>query len=529
LKAIHLGWALCAALAVGCGGSGGPPDSGPIPVLDTLRRIEGEIRYLTTGPDLSQFDASGRLLATPGFSLPNIGRAAPRFPIQILSLSGSVIGSGITDASGRYSITANFGKAPATQVLLNVVAQISFSGGPIVRVLPGAGGTVYRFQSTPLGNPNDNVMRIDLTVPLTSGGPLYILEALYDAVLAVKSGITGTMPNIDVLYAPGNGAVSSVTAGANGATMVVAGGITGVPTSNQDVWDPPVVARLLGEYLFLYFLNDGAPGPAAGHAAAIPSSAWREGFLDFISCAGRGSTEFWDTTGIGADGRVVRYFDIESFFDPALGSLGPNDPNVYQGPADVGVTSRFTVAEMLWDIFDGQNIPLFLTIRALRTSPVAFPYLLTLLDGYVEDGTLTPTAILFLTRILEDQGFDYPVPAAAPETWPAFLGTPAGQALVPPIDYTVSDALDNVSVDPVTGVTATRYFRFELDDPATSTVTLTTTGTFAVELLDTTGALVVSGTNGIPGTLLQEGLYYVRVRSATPQAAAFDLRLIANP
>ena len=85
----------------------------------------------------------------------------------------------------------------------------------------------------------------------------------------------------------------------------------------------------------------------------MPSAAWREGFLDFWACAARGTPEYWDSEGIGAAGRIVRFFNAESFFDPALGSLGPGDPNVYQDPANVGLGSRFTTTEILWDIFDG--------------------------------------------------------------------------------------------------------------------------------------------------------------------------------
>ena len=85
---------------------------------------------------------------------------------------------------------------------------------------------------------------------------------------------------------------------------------------------------IFGEYLLAYFINDVAPPGEANGALLVPSAAWREGFLDFWACIGRDSEEYWDTEGSGAQGRVVRFFNLESFFDPALGSLGLDDPNV---------------------------------------------------------------------------------------------------------------------------------------------------------------------------------------------------------
>ena len=56
-----------------------------------------------------------------------------------------------------------------------------------------------------------------------------------------RSGlIPGTIvPDIVVLWEPGNGAVSSVVPAVDFATITVAGGITGDDTSNTDAWDDP--------------------------------------------------------------------------------------------------------------------------------------------------------------------------------------------------------------------------------------------------------------------------------------------------
>ena len=143
----------------------------------------------------------------------------------------------------------------------------------------------------------------------------------------------------------------------------------------------------------------------------MPSLAWREGFLDFFSCVTRGDDEYWDTEGQGSAGHVVRYFHLEHIFDPALGSLGPDDPNVYHNGTGLG--SRHSVAEILWDIYDGTGgdndtiqFPLYLTLRCLETIKPGstYPYLYTLLDDYVATLSLTPVQLDVLLMLPEDGG-----------------------------------------------------------------------------------------------------------------------------
>ena len=72
------------------------------------------------------------------------------------------------------------------------------------------------------------------------------------------------------------------------------------------MWDAPKLMRLLGEYLIHYFFHVAAPEGTPNNARMVPSAAWKEGFLDFWACAGRESTTYWDTEGIGSAGLSQR-------------------------------------------------------------------------------------------------------------------------------------------------------------------------------------------------------------------------------
>lgn len=545
---------VCLLGIAACGG-GGRPSGPPVPEFDTLRTIEGRIAYFTTGPSTSNRDANNRLIPSQGFILPTLPRSAPRFPVEIVTPTGTVLAADITDTNGDFSIRVNFGPNPATQVIVRTRAQLNMPFGMVARVLANeTSGEPYTNETPPSGNPDDDVMHIDLVIPLGAGaGAYYILDTLYEGLLEMGAGILAEIPDLDILWEPGNGAASSVVALADRARMKVAGGIPGNANSNTDVWDPPVVMRLLGEMMLRYFINDVSPAGTPSDALMVPSAAWREGFLDFWSCAGRGSRFFWDTEGSGASGHVVRHFDIESFYDPALGTLGPDDPNVYQDPARIGLGSRFTVAEVLWDIHDaGQTanngndqefveFPLYLTLRHLETlNPGnSYPYLFTLFDLYVKEQSIDAVTLNTLLFGVEDQGIRYPPTPQNGHYWPAEFINPGdglGSHIADGFDGTLSDMVDNVNPVPLNidiGELSRRYFRFRTTETVDATVTLTAQAgsNLQVELIKRDGTLLNAGVLGFTAQDLVAGTYILVVHGPTgfQQVAPFDLRLQLGP
>lgn len=535
---------LLLSVVVGCGGSSGPPTGPPIPVADTIRTVTGRVEYFTTGPVLTTRDGNGRLTPQPGFVQPTIPRRAPHFPIELISPTGQVLAQGVTSANGEYAVQINFGNGvQATPLVLRVHARLDLPFGTVVRVLPDAGATEpYSNESVLGGNPASPVMEVNLTIPLDeNAGAYHILEELRPGFVAAKSGILAPFPDMDIYWAPGNGQMTRFVAGQKG-ELTVAGGVPGDSTSDTDEWDGPKLMRMLGEYLLTYFSNEVAPDGTPNDALLVPSAAWREGFLDFWACMGRNSPEYWETVGSGLDGRVVRFFDIESFFDSTLGTLGPDDPNVYQDPSVIGIGSRFTVAEVLWDLHDAADdggdtlqFPLFLTMRFFeRIKPgSSYPYLYTLLDEYVADGSLAEVRIQILLSLNpEDQGISYPATHLDGSRWPVDItdGQP-GDPISVGFDGTVSDMVDSVNPTPLNveiGEKSQRYFTFKL--ATTADVTATVGGTaLQVEILNLNNQVLASGVGSAVAQDLESDRYVVRVRSAGgPVDTAFDLRLQAT-
>jgi hypothetical protein len=532
-------------LVAGCGGSGGRPTGPPAPVLDTIRTYTGKVGYFVTGPKINARDANGRLVPEAGFVEPNLPRAAPRFIVEIVSPQGALLGATTTDANGNYSIKINFGKNPATPVHVRTVARASISGGTDLRVLRSLAAAAPYEKISPLTtNPDLPTTQIDLNVRLDEGAAAFhMIEVLFVGLSAIRGGVTGTVPDLDVLWEPGNGETSSfVVASPQLGRLTVAGGVAGNDASNQDAWDDPKLMRLLGEYFLAYFSNSVAPPGTPDDSPLVPSAAWREGFLDFWACAARGTPEFWDTAGIGSAGRVVRFFNAESFFNPILGSLGPDDPNVYQDPANVGIGSRFTTTELLWDIFDGGSgdadtdditVPLFLMLSDLDAiNPgTSYPYLYSALDEYVANLSFSPVQAQVLLVSPEDH--DLPYPALDGAVWPMPFLDPArlDGTVVIPYDSTQTDTIDSAApgANPEIGLYAQRYFQVRLAEPATMLATVTSAASLRVEILDLENNLVAAGT-GAAAAPLQGGSFVVRVLPAAgPVTATFDLRIQLTP
>ena len=388
-------------------------------------------------------------------------------------------------------------------------------------------------------------MVIDLTIPLDSGSGAYaILQTIYDGFVVARSGINTGMPDLDVLWAPGNGDTSSFRAVSIGlGELTIAGGVAGNLASNTDVWDPPKIMRLFGDYLFGFFFNETSPGGTPSDVRLVPSVAWREGWLDFWSCIARGSTVYWDTEGLGAEGRMTRYFDIESFFDPALGSLGPDDPNVYQPVGVAGLGSAFSVAEILWDIHDEDNalindndgveFPLFLTLQFMRIPRPGFsyPYLYTLFAQYVADGSIAAITLDNLMRTPENHGLFYPPTPQNALNWPPRFAPDADPdgATVPGFDKTLLDRIDTLTPTPVNlevGELSQRYFIIDLLFRSDLTATLTTAGDMVIDVLTLQNQLIATGPSPLTASNLPPLQYIVRVRPASnPQNELFDLRI----
>ena len=541
---------ICLFAVAACSG-GGRPTGNPAPIGDTTRTVVGRIGYQRLGLDLSERTADGRLIAQPGFTRATFSAPAAYVQVEVLGDDGRVLGSGPVDALGRYSIFANFGINPATPVSLRVTARADLPFGTTLRVHADAETlTPYEIVSGPGGNPGDNrftVMTVNADVTLEQGaGAFHILKSVYEGFILGRSGLLpgSIMPDVNFLWKPGNGDASFVIPGVTLANIVVAGGVDGINTSNTDVWDDAVLMRLVGQFMLDYFLYEVAPKGEVNDSLLVPSAAWKEGFLDFWSCIGRRSRIYWDTVGSGESARVTRYFDIESFYDHALARLGPDDPNVYQPPGNVGIGSRFSIAEILWDIHDaggagtdndGFNLDPSLTIQVLdRLAPgFSYPYLHTLLEGYESTQTFSLGSIQIMLLGPEDQQISYPATVDNGFRWPVSISPPGrpGTTVRAPFSQTITDTVDTLTPDPVNfeiGEQTQRYFTIGMLLTSDLRLELDTPGDLIVELLTQTNAVIASGPSPLIVPDLPGTRYIVRVRpadEAAPQLSVFDLKI----
>jgi len=550
-------------VCIACGGTGGPEIVAQ-GTPDTVRTVTGQVSYWVTGPLLANRDADGRL-ASSDFFESQLPLPVPRVIVEVRDSDGRML----VDVDGRdairqtgefgeFELIVNFGQRPATQIILTTRAEVHLPFGTVIRVLRDEFATEsYSYTGSPSGDPSDatKAMRVNLEVPKDGApGAWKICDVLYEGFIAAKSGILGaTMPDLDVHYKAGNGDISEFTSFGARAILKVAGGITGDPTSNRDVWDDPKLMRLHGEYLLHYFFLTVPPEGEPNDQLMVPSLAWREGFLDFWACMGRGVRTYWDTEGIGADGRVIRYFDIESFFSETLGSLGPDDPNVYQPDDVVGIGSRFSVAEVLWDIHDGgfkdddpmAAFPLALSLQFLRqpSAGIGYPYLLTLLDAYVRDQSIHHVALHTLMQTPpDDQEIPYPATEENDSLWPPPFPHPTitGAGIAAPYDTVLSDAIDTTAQDINLDVSfhAQRYFKVQLVRAADFSIFIeSTTVDLEVDLLDLRNNVLASGVaaqplTGEPALTVQDvegGGYVIRVRAVSfGQNGTYDLRLVLS-
>ncbi|MHC4959173.1 MAG: hypothetical protein ACYTGN_12460 [Planctomycetota bacterium] len=476
---------------------------------------------------------------------------AQHIQVEVYDPDGNMMGAGTTNENGRYNIEVNFGlDADARPVRIRVISEIKLPFGTKARVLPARGADPYEKTGELGGNPEDREMVRDLRIGLDEGSAAFhILTTIWLGLKTAREGTPDSLPDLDVLWAPGNGDTSSFQRLADRGELTVAGGIEGDLASNEDAWAEPHLMRLFGEYIFTYLLHETAPDGEATPTNLLPTAAWREGFLDFWACIARDSSIYWDTAGLGEEGRVIRYFVCENFFDPALGTLGPDDPNVYQPHDVIGITSAFTVAELLWDIHDRNTLgddqdgidgyPWPITMRLMREAAPGFsyPYLYTLLDAYTKARSFSP---FVLGELLRTQGLVYPATFGNGLKWPPPISPPAfpGSSIAPPLTVAISDEIDSETptepINPELGIHTQRVFIMSVLDPFDITVTMTTTGDFEVQLLDLHNNLLASDTRTISVSNLPPRKFVVRVISLTnPQIATFDLdidvRLSTNP
>jgi hypothetical protein len=106
---------------------------------------------------------------------------------------------------------------------------------------------------------------------------------------------------------------------------------------DDDGYDDAVILHEFGHYVEAIYGKSSSPGGGHGGEAVDPRLGWSEGFSTYFSSAARGNQFYMDSNANGGFGD-----DLE------------NALVKYSGTNMTGLMSEETVAEVLWDIGDGQ-------------------------------------------------------------------------------------------------------------------------------------------------------------------------------
>ncbi len=306
--------------------------------------IANEINFLITHP------INGRILfdryvtdATGIGNSSELGLPLSGMTIVELNSTGAIVGTGVTDAAGNFTV----GGSQITNGSLAVL-----SGGTACNVRKTAGGALYQAvfltgADFTVASPI-NVGTITLGEALDPGGvnraPINIartIQTVYD--WAHQRAPTKTIQLVDpVLYDAASSLPSSYTAknGATLASMRVASAASG----NPDAWDVSVIRKNYGRHILGAIAAD--PGTTYDNTfdkATDDYNAFAEGFGYYMNAVVSRDTKYFD----GINPSTTNVLDMEN---PPLTT--PKGTNV-AGWNAAALYDLVDPANEPWDTFDG--------------------------------------------------------------------------------------------------------------------------------------------------------------------------------
>ena len=458
------------ALGTGCGGSGSDAPPGGGGGGGTIPACAG-----TTGPFrvLSGVVRYERLVLKPtGIGPETELRPARYIDMEIRAQAdGACLARGTTDGNGAYAISLGVPDGTVMQVV--VFSRTAFD--------PARDYTVHQ-ADPPLIDVHDpnNVFThvvgdvpgmgsqvVDVTVPYAGApgrpaigfGLLDTIATCMDQVaLAVAPRPVGPVNAYTRLG--NNGALGGVSFFRPIArALAVLGGAAGnEDNSDTDYFDDAVVAHELGHHIESLLSHQISRGGPHGGEPLEPGFAFSEGQATGFGCALLREPLYVDST--TTSNNLFFNFNVEN-------ATGPGDPP--------GIGGELTVAEIIWDLFDGApldtdgdntetSLPSLIAALTSFQPAVDAPYIGLFLDRVVTapGSTVTAADITTLMGAPENQGITYPVPASEVFPTPIQVGGPAQAGTL--------DSQPAPFKNPCRGLTSSAWFRLSI--PAQSTVNI---------------------------------------------------------
>lgn len=339
-------------------GGGGYPEPPQPPIGNVV--VSGTITY-----DRVQFDATVGNGLDHGSILTGVVRGATVEAVSTGAVA-SIVGVTRTDGSGHYSLTL----LPNANVFLRVKAEMAGSGTPgwTFRVRDNTdGNALYALQSAPFNTGATATLVRDLRAAsgwdsvagayspdpaARAAAPFAILDNVYDMLqLLLSADPQAALPALDLYWSPANipdygvgDPAIDYPAGHIGTTFFEPGTpassiyVLGDADVDTDEFDGHVIAHELGHYYqAIYSRDDSIGGPHGSDERLDLRVAFSEGWGDAFSGIVLGDPEYRDSYDIGQSQDGGANMESDVFLDPA----------------DRGWFSEGSVAQILYDLFDG--------------------------------------------------------------------------------------------------------------------------------------------------------------------------------
>jgi hypothetical protein len=514
--------AVCAAMVlVSCGlGPGAPPVSAPEAAAAAPFRLTGRVTF------------EARQATSTGVSLRTEERPARHVRLEARASSGdALLGEARTDDEGHYVLegTGDVGS-------IDVVATMDLNGTPLAVTLDDAGRRPHAqtFQLPPSAERAAWDGHLEPGVEESLSGALHILDTLARGVQTVEGWAGERLPELYVYWGPDVTVDWSYYRGERGLSRfcleLLAGRRSERTTTDTDEHDEAIILHELGHFVFDRWTTYSSIGGRHPRGSLVdPGVAWEEGRATWLATAIRQDPAYVDSRGVEGAGSARVDESVET----------PQPP---RGPG-----SETSVAGILWDLSDGDEIPdadadgvlvgpaaIVAAMRAMARTRGSYPDMGSFLRELVASGVVSESALRAMLRATGEPESVLDV------VWPAELA-PTG-SVGGTIDGISQPAPSGGENRPENGYDAVDAYRVEIPVPGTLVLTLSPSGTggddehtnLTLELRnDRATTLLVSAAPRGPETLtvpIAPGTYVAYVRDAGGgNRASYELRSAFTP
>jgi hypothetical protein len=295
----------------------------------------------TGSSDGTPFTVSGtvtyedKLFNRFGFTGGTAAVAARQVDVEVVRCSdGTVLGSGVTDAAGDYSVGASNPAESAAGVYVRALTRVTDATHSVA--VQDTAAATYAIRSNGFDETTGSAFPRDLFAAESGiGAPFNILDVALRAVAYVDATIPLTAP-LDPLTLVWEAETTDITGYFPSLKTIQILDQPNAAFPDTDGYDDIVIAHETGHYVADQLSKDDSPGGihTVGDDTQDARLAWSEGWANYFGGAANGSPDYVDT------------YNPDQPFSGLFFSMEDG------GPGIVGSTSELGIAKALWDGLD---------------------------------------------------------------------------------------------------------------------------------------------------------------------------------